>query len=118
MILQEIRLLLRALFCIGISFFEEIVRVLYKYVDDIRTVGLGFDTASFQKPVSTFAKIDEGKYPAVKMAFGELATTEEALSRWHHPNRIRIVRRCDGDDRNVGNLLKITRREDYVNSHN
>lgn len=116
--MQENHLILRAQLFICICFSEEIIRVLYEYVDDVRTIGLGFDSTSFQKLVGTVAKINKGKYPVVKVVIGELATTEEALPRWHHAHRMRTICRCDGDDRDLGNFLKIPRREDCVESHN
>jgi hypothetical protein len=52
-------------------------------VDDVGAIWLGFNTASFQKPICIVPKVDEGKQSPVKVVFSVLATTDEALPRWH-----------------------------------
>lgn len=80
-------------------------------MEDVGTIWFGFDAASFQKPICTFLKVDEGKQPSVKVVFSVLTTTNEALPRWHQARLDGTF--YDGNDRNLGDLLKISRREDY-----
>jgi hypothetical protein len=110
-ILQDVNALLRV--CYSTGFFKELHGVLYQNVDDVGTIWLGFNTASFQKPICVFPKVDKGKQSPVKVTICILAATNEALPRWHKA-RLDGMGFYDRDDGNLGDLLKISRREDYT----
>jgi len=76
-----INVLLSTLFSFLMCLLEEIPRVLYEFVDNIRTFWLGSNTAMFQELVPRFSKIDEGEYPPIMVIIGIFFTNEEALPR-------------------------------------